>query len=154
MKKKCRYACNRFFLWGMLLGLIMAWFSYTAFCDGETGLGIGLTVFTIIVLSIPIILMPVTYRFDPIGVTFCYLLLPNERYLWERIRSIEVDYDHRGPTSFKLEGGLEGKDHFYTDGKITKTWRTKYLLEIYWKGTITGYFFDRSRKKSRRRKHR
>lgn len=142
MKEKCRFACNRFFFCAMLCGAVTAWMSGETFSDGEIGIGIGFAVFALIFFAVPGLLMPFGYRFDQKGVTLCYLFVPNERYLWKKIRAIEVDYDHRSPTAFKLEGQPEGKHLFYMDGKIHKTRRTKRLLETYWDGTITGYFFE------------
>lgn len=43
---------------------------------------------------------------------------------------------------FRIEGINVGELRFYMNGNIRKSFRTKYLLEKYWDGTITGYLFE------------
>lgn len=140
--RRMRIACNRYFIYAMLLCAFMAWMAGIMFCDGEIGVGIGCAIFALFLLAVPILVMPFCYRFDTEGVTLCYLFVPNERYLWKNIRAIEVDYDRRGATTFRLEAKPEGKCRFYMEGKLHKNRRTKRLLETYWDGTITGCFFE------------
>ncbi len=95
---------------------------------------------------------PCYYTFDRDGVTICYLFLPKERYRWENITAIEVDYDVNGGVfdlwdlffgvAFRLHGAGEGKRRFYMHGYIQRSRCTKRLLETYWDGTITGYFTE------------
>lgn len=151
--KRVQLACNRFLICGLLLGGFFAWMAVDFIQEGTIGAGIGSGVVALGVIVIVLLLMPWGYRFDPKGITICYLLLPSERYLWRNIRSIEVFYERRGPATFRLEGRLEGKERFYMDGKIHKNRRTKRLLETYWDGTITGYFFEDLRKWWQKRKN-
>lgn len=151
--KRVQLACNRFLIYGMFLGGFFAWMAVVFIQEGAIGAGIGSAVVALGVIVIVLLLMPWGYRFDQKGITICYLLLPSERYLWRNIRSIEVFYERRGPATFKLEGRLEGKSRFYMDGKICKNRRTKHLLETYWDGTITGYFFEDLHKWWQKRKN-
>lgn len=151
--KRTRFACNRFLIYGMLLGGFLAWMAVSFIHEGAIGAGIGSGAVALGVIIIVLLLMPWGYRFDQKGITICYLFLPSERYLWRNIRSIEVFYERRGPATFRLEGRLEGKERFYMDGKIHKNRRTKRLLETYWDGTITGYFFEDLRKWWQKRKN-
>ena len=150
--RRTRFACNRFLIYGMLLGGFLAWMAVSFIHEGAIGAGIGSGAVALGVIIIVLLLMPWGYRFDQKGITICYLFLPSERYLWRNIRSIEVFYERRGPATFRLEGRLEGKERFYMDGKIHKNRRTKRLLETYWDGTITGYFFEDLRKWWQKRK--
>lgn len=150
--KRVRFACNWFLIYGMLLGGFLTWMAVTFIQEGAIGTGIGSGAVALGVIVIVLLLMPWGYRFDQKGITICYLFLPSERYLWRNIRSIEVNYESRGPAVFKLEGRSESKDRFYMDGKIHKNRRTKRLLETYWDGTITGYFFEDLRKWWQKRK--
>ena len=151
--KRMRFACNRFLICGLLLGGFFAWMAADCIQEGTVGTGIGSGAVALGVIIIVLLLMPWGYRFDQKGITICYLFLPSERYLWRNIRSIEVFYERRGPATFRLEGRLEGKERFYMDGKIHKNRRTKRLLETYWDGTITGYFFADLRKWWQKRKN-
>ena len=151
--KRMRFACNRFLICGLLLGGFFAWMAADCIQEGTIGAGIGSGAVALGVIIIVLLLMPWGYRFDQKGITICYLFLPSERYLWWNIRSIEVFYERRGPATFRLEGRLEGKERFYMDGKIHKNRRTKRLLETYWDGTITGYFFEDLRKWWQKRKN-
>ena len=101
------------------------------------------------------IFTPYCYAFDSEGISFCYIFLPVERYLWDDIRDIEVTW--AGTTKhprrvFSIEGINVGRHRFYMSGHISKTFRTKHLLEKYWDGEITGYFFEGFQKWKRERK--
>ena len=99
------------------------------------------------------------YIFDNEGVSFCYILIPNERFLWNDIYTIEVEdisppYTHMYSITlvffyasvFCLKGNDSIKRRFFENVHIRKSFRTKNLLEKYWDGTITGYFFDDAKK--------
>lgn len=149
---RTQLACNRFLIYGMLLGGFLAWMAVSFIQEDAIGAGIGSGAVALGVIVIALLMMPWGYRFDQKGITICYLFLPSERYLWRNIRSIEVFYERRGPATFRLEGRLEGKERFYMDGKIHKNRRTKRLLETYWDGTITGYYFEDLRRWWQKRK--
>lgn len=137
-----RIAINRYIPYALILGIFFSWMGIEMLADGETAAGIVSLIIALICIVGAPILLPIYYSFDPKGVTFCYLFLPKERYLWSKIQSITVSCERRSPNAFELEGKSEGKKHFYMDGKIPRNRRTKKLLEAYWDGTITGYPFE------------
>ncbi len=148
---KKHFALNRTLLFIAFAAGFIGWISGVMLAEGETGAGIvGLII--AIVMLLGMIILPYGYRFDRKGITICYVFLPSERYLWSKIRAIQVGYGRRGPGYFQLVGKSEGKERFYTEGQVCKNRRTKRLLESYWDGTITGYFFEDIRKWWRRRK--
>lgn len=152
MIKKTKIACNWLPILLILCGAFLGLMSYGMFSYGEIGMGIGCAVCALAFVAGPLIFMPIYYRFDGEGLTFCYLIFPNEQYLWKKIREIEVRYEPKSPTSFRLTARPEGKKRFYMDGKVIKTLRTKRLLEQYWDGTITGYMFEDVRNWFRKRR--
>lgn len=118
-------------------------------------MGAGLCIMALILIVFPTIFSPYCYAFDREGVSLRYIFLPVERYLWDDIRDIEVTW--AGTTKyprrvFSIEGINVGRHSFYMSGHISKTFRTKYLLEKYWDGEITGYFFEGFQKWKRERK--
>ena len=103
------------------------------------------------------IFTPCCYIFDGEGVSFCYILIPNERFLWKDVYAIEVEdispsytysltLDFFYASVFCLKGSNLIKRRFFDNVHIRKSFRTKKLLEKYWDGTITGYFFDDAKK--------
>lgn len=130
-------------------GLILALLGSVAFAESEIGLGVGLLFFALLLIAAPVIGMPWCYRFDPEGVSAKYIFFSQERYLWKNIHSIRVaeaiSDDGRSLIffyDFKIDGYVEGKHRRYMDGRISKTRRTKRLIEKYWDGTIEGYWHD------------
>lgn len=154
MKNKKQYALNKLFNTLVILGLILAWGSIYYFIHNDYALGFGFGAAALIFIVLPSIFTPYCYAFDSEGVSICYVFLPKERYLWKNIRAIEVEdktinyssksniFDFLFATVFSIEGAPVGKRRFYMDGHIRKSFRTKYLLEKYWDGTITGYMFE------------
>ncbi len=154
MKNKKQYALNKLFNTLVILGLILAWGSIYYFIHNDYSLGFGFGAAALIFIVLPSIFTPYCYAFDSEGVSICYVFLPKERYLWKNIRAIEVEdktinyssksniFDFLFATVFSIEGAPVGKRRFYMDGHIRKSFRTKYLLEKYWDGTITGYMFE------------
>lgn len=105
-------------------------------------------------LGIPVF-SPYCYKFDTEGISLCYLFLPVERYLWNNISDIEVDWKQVGRPAFfdvlyasvfRISGVNEGKHRFYMEGTVRKSFRTKRLFEKYWDGTITGYLLEDAKK--------
>lgn len=105
------------------------------------------------------IFTPCCYIFDNEGVSFCYILIPDERFLWKDVYAIEVEdinppYSHMHSivldffyaSVFCLKGSDSIKRRFFENVHIRKSFRTKKLLEKYWDGTITGYFFEDTKK--------
>ncbi len=155
MKEKRYFAWNRMFNVFLLFGVLFMWGlfyillvekEFSAFCC----LGIVFLGGTVIV--------PCGYVFDQKGVTIVYLFFQNEYYLWNNIHRISVEIDHhldKMPffgTVFQIDGRIEGKKRAYMEGKISKNFRTKRLIEKYWDGEVEGYFFEDVKKWQNRRK--
>lgn len=136
----------------VFVGVLLALFSAEAFSERDFTWAVGFAVAAILFILIPALFTPYCYAFDKNGVSLRYVFFPEERYLWNNVRSIEVDiiftsgrthfFDLFYAWVFKLEGKNEGKHRFYMQGHIRKSFRTKRLLEKYWDGTITGYLFE------------
>ncbi len=160
MKKQI--ALNKLWNFALLIEPALLLLTYWSFRDNDIGFGIGLLFFSLLCLF-GMLIIPCCYIFDSEGVTLKHLFIPSERYLWKNIREIEVDYDPSltsrselfdllFSTKFCIKGTSEGKQRFYMEGEITKSFRTKRLLEKYWDGTITGYWDEDIKKWYRRRK--
>ncbi len=118
--------------------------------EEQIGFGIGLMVAAFLVVFIPPFFTPYCYAFDPEGVSFLYVFVPTERYLWKDIRAVEVDdysfgtydlWDFFFSEVFHLKGKNLGEKRFYMKGNMRKSFRTKRLLEQYWDGEIEGLFW-------------
>lgn len=159
MNKRKQIALNKLFNTSVVLGVLCACISVELFsCDGIIW-GIILAVAACLLIFLPMIFTPCCYIFDSEGVSFCYILIPNERFLWNDIYAIEVEdisppYTHMYSITldffyasvFCLKGNDSIKRRFFENVHIRKSFRTKKLLEKYWDGTITGYFFDDAKK--------
>lgn len=159
MKKQ--YALNRLFNFSIIVGTFWIWMSILLLQEGDTEFGGVLCILSLLVIVFFAIFTPYCYAFDSEGVSLCYIFLPVERYLWSDIRAIKVEWKHFGPstvldlffdTVFSIDGINVGPHRFYMDGHIRKSFRTKYLLEKYWDGEITGYMFEGFQKWKRERK--
>ncbi len=160
MKKQ--YALNKLFNFCILVGLFFGWGSIDFFLEGDIPWGLGFAIIALLFIVPASIFTPYCYAFDSEGVSFCYIFLPVERYLWDDIRDIKVTYnldfsnddifDFLFDNVFGIRGTTVGPRKFYMNGHIRKTFRTKYLLEKYWDGEITGYTFERFQKWKRERK--
>ncbi len=150
MKKKRQIALNKLFNTCIIIG---AFLGFAAFCFAEESnipWAIGFGIFALGFIVLPCFFTPFCYSFDSDGVSLLYVFSPTERYLWKNIHSIEVIEKSTEPSVidllysavFAISGRPVGKSRFYMEGHIRKTFRTKRLLEKYWDGTITGYFFE------------
>ena len=145
MNKKHTTAFNKLFLLFCLLGIVFVG-GAVALVMTELSLGILAAVIAATFLIVPMVLMPLCYRFDQEGVSLIYLFLPTERYLWQNLSAVTVHMEsgHFGgmifDSYFQLHGKVEGKALFYKEGRIRKSRRTHKLLEQYWQGKITGFY--------------
>ncbi len=153
MSQKQQFALNHEQVFILLAGILMAGISVTSYLENETGFFVAFGVLALLAVLIPLILLPSLYIFDDEGITIFYLFLPNERYLWGKIKSIDVCYEGADShTKFEIGGVPESNIYFYTKGKICKSLRTKRLLEKYWDGTIEGYMFEGLRNRLKQQK--
>lgn len=90
---------------------------------------------------------PCCYGFDSEGVTFYYVFLPKERYLWKNIRNIKASKDGHSRSViidmvfsyvFEINGKVQGKHRFYMQGLMSRSFKTKRLLCKYWNKKISG----------------
>ena len=163
MNKK-HYARNKLFNLMMVLGILLGGLSTESFVVQETAWAIGFGIATLLCIVGTALFTPYCYAFDQEGVSLCYVFLPVERYLWKDVRAIDVEWVHNtttGPNIFEpfyshvftIRGKNVGTSHFYMSGYIRKSHRTKRLLETYWDGTITGYFFEEEKRWLQKRKN-
>lgn len=156
MNKRKQFALNKLFNLCVVFGLFLACISVDLLIDGENAGGVGTGIAAVLFMVLPAIFTPFCYAFDADGVSLCYVFLPDERYLWKDIRAIEVEYVSSGryvilldffyAYVFSITGKNVGEKRSYMKGRIRKSFRTKYLLEKYWDGTITGYLFEDAKK--------
>ena len=159
MNKRKQIALNKLFNTSVVLGVLCACISVELFSCDEIIWGVILAVAACLLILLPLIFTPCCYIFDSEGVSFCYILISNERFLWKDIYAIEVEdinppYSHMHSiildffyaSVFCLKGSDSIKRRFFENVHIRKSFRTKKLLEKYWDGTITGYFFEGAKK--------
>ncbi len=167
MKNKKKIALNSLFNFAILCTALSVWISVDSFRTGDIEFFIISGVIALLILSAGVIFTPCIYIFDVEGLTLRYVFC-EERYLWENISEIEMNWDRfefgGSPRanlldlffpSYFIYGDCESKWYFFMSGNIRKTLRTKHLIKKYWDGEITGYFFEDAKKaidKRRRKK--
>ncbi len=148
---KRQIALNKLFNILIISGVVCGIGTYLLALEGELLFAILCAVFGLALILGAAVATPACYLFDEEGVSFCYVLRLNERYLWSNVHSINEEYIATGKSSaidvfyasvFKIEGQVEGKERPYMKGHMRKSFRTKYLLKKYWDGRIEGGFFD------------
>ncbi len=82
MKNRRQIAFDKLFVLFIVIGVFFIMGALSLISEKEyaafaIAVGAG-----IVFIAVPSVLMPFCYLFDSKGVTFCYILLPNERYLW------------------------------------------------------------------------
>ena len=93
---------------------------------------------------------PLLYVFSRAGITLFYLILPNERYLWKDIESVDAGFVFEQGRNFQLlslpvyeiSGTPDSNLYFYMNGYVCKTHRSKRLIETYWGHEVNGYLSD------------
>lgn len=152
MKIEKKYALNKFFNLFVVLSLLCAVCAVALLPNAEMfRFGLVMGVLALLLIVVPAFFTPYCYAFDGAGVSFCYVFLPTERYLWKDVRAITVEDIHVGHADlfwdfffssvFHLKGKNLGKKRFYMTGNMRKSFRTKRLLEQYWDGEIEGLFW-------------
>lgn len=152
-------ALNKLFNTSIVLGVFSVCVSVELFSYDKIIWGVICAILASLLLVLPMIFTPCCYIFDSEGVSFCYILIPNERFLWKDVYAVEVEdinppYSHTYSITldffyasvFCLKCSDSIKRRFFENVHIRKSFRTKKLLRKYWDGTITGYFFDDAKK--------
>jgi len=162
MNTNKEWALNKLFNFLLVMGLLLAVGCVEFFIEKDVPWAVGFGAASLSVLVCALLFTPYGYAFDQEGVSLCYVILPNERYLWKDVYAIEVDWIDNSANSnifeffyasvFCIRGTSVGKLRFYMEGHIRKSFRTKRLLEKYWDGTITGYMFEDVKKWNNKRK--
>ena len=147
MKNKKEIAFNKLFFLFVILGVISLAVGFVVTGEEISAFGIGCIIVGLVFLTGGSIMAPCCYCFDSDGVTCYYVFLPKERYLWKNIRNICVKRDGYSESEilemifsyvFEIKGKAEGKQHFYMQGQISRSFRTKRLIEKYWHKGISG----------------
>ena len=165
MKDKKQIALNKIFNFFVVIDVLLSIMTWACIDEKWFGGIIGFGIIAVAAWVITTLFVPCCYVFDQSGVSIVYIFLSNERYLWEKIDSVEVNYKSCGRRAsqvylysvFDIYGASETEARFYMISNITKSLRTQRLLEKYWSGTITGYFWEDAkawlnRKKAKRAK--
>lgn len=162
MRPKKEWALNKLFNLLLVISLFFAVMCIDMLLEKDIPWAAGCGTAALVFLTCALLFTPYGYAFDREGVSLCYALLPNERYLWEDIYAIEVEWtkstakttilDFFYASVFHIIGNGVGVQRFYMQGHIRKSFRTKRLLEKYWDGTITGYLFEDIQKWNNKRK--
>ncbi len=148
MKPKRDFSFNRTFNLFIILGIFLALCSYAMFTENDIGMGIGLSVLSLLFIGVPCVLEPCFYTFDSEGVSIYRVFFPVERYLWKNIHEIYATEERTTKKSlffswiFEINGIPEGESRFYMKGEIRRTARTKRYIKKYWDGEISGYLVD------------
>ena len=143
MKDTRQFAFNHLFLRFITIGALFLIGAVPLALENAT-LGCILGIISLGFIVFPAVFMPFYYHFDTQGVTFFYIFLPNERYLWSKVSLVTTNTEN-GLTHdllfsgyFHIDAPTEEKHLPYMEGKIRKSPRAKRLLEKYWQGKIYG----------------
>ena len=91
MNKRKQIALNKLFNTSVVLGVLSVCIFIELFSCDEIIWGVILAVVACLLILLPLIFTPCCYIFDSEGVSFCYILISNERFLWKDIYAIEVE---------------------------------------------------------------
>ncbi len=155
-------ACDKRFSLFVITGVLLVVLAVVSLIEELSGWGfffLGLGLFFAVM---SLIFLPFRYTFDSEGVSIHRVFFQKERYLWENIYDIEVGDDTGFADSlfdlffsrvFKISGRVEGKARFYMEGYISKSRRTKRLIEKYWDGEVTGYIFSKAKGRKKKKEY-
>lgn len=161
MENKRQIALNSTFNIFLITGLLSLWGGSSLLHDKVTDIGYFLIGLSLFFIAVPLICVPCCFIFDSEGLTFKYLFIRDERYLWKNIYKITATIDSTNSTSksyifdsifsriFEIKGNVEGEKKAYMSGRLTRNRRTKKLLEEYWDGNISGTSSKKKKKKKK-----
>lgn len=141
MKNKKEFALNKSFFLFVFLGAFVFSLGIYLVIDSISVLRAGICLAGLLFLIGGMIAQPLCYGFDEEGIVLYFVLYPKEIYLWKNIRKIKNTKDYSGSTPilsmifsnvYEISGKIEGKKRFFECGAVSKSFRTKKLLEKYW----------------------
>lgn len=141
MKTNKEFALNKSFFMFVLFGAFVLSLGCYVIIDKVNAGSVGICVVGLLLLVGGMIKEPLCYGFDEEGLTLYFVLYPKEIYLWKNIRKIKNTKDCSGSTPilsmifsnvYEISGKIEGKKRFFECGAVSKSFRTKKLLEKYW----------------------
>jgi hypothetical protein len=158
MENKRQIALNSTFNIFLITGLLSLWGGIRFLTENVKDFGYFFCGIAALFILVPIIIFPYCYIFDSEGLTFKRIFFRDERYLWDNIYRITATIDSSSSSKyafieviisriFEIEGNVEGEKKPYMDGRMTRNFRTKKLLEEYWDGNILGISKKKNKKK-------
>ena len=141
MKNKKEIALNKSFLLFVFIGAFILSLGCYIIIEKINAWSAGICIVGLLFLVGGMIKEPLCYGFDEEGITLYFVLYPKEIYLWKNIRRIKNKKDYSGSKPilgmifsnvYEISGKVEGKKRFFECGVVSKSLRTKKLLEKYW----------------------
>ena len=157
MNNKKQVVLNFKFYFIIIIGSLMLWLGIHFLTTKATEACLFCGILGLFFTVIPLICVPSHFIFESEGITFNYLFLKNERYLWKNIYKISAEIDSSGSNHYifdsifskiyKIDGNVEDEKKVYMNGHLSRNVFTKKLLEKYWDGSITGTSEKKNKKK-------
>ena len=141
MKNKKEIALNKSFFLFVFIGAFILFLGCYIIIEKINAWSVGICIVGLLFLVGGMIKEPLCYGFDEEGITLYFVLYPKEIYLWKNIRRIKNTKDYSGSKPilgmifsnvYEISGKVEGKKRFFECGVVSKSLRTKKLLEKYW----------------------
>ena len=141
MKNKKEIALNKSFFLFVFIGAFILFLGCYIIIEKINAWSVGICIVGLLFLVGGMIKEPLCYGFDEEGITLYFVLYPKEIYLWKNIRRIKNKKDYSGSKPilgmifsnvYEISGKVEGKKRFFECGVVSKSLRTKKLLEKYW----------------------
>ena len=141
MKNKKEFALNKSFFLFVLIGVFIFSLGCYVIIEKINAWSVGICFIGLLFLVGGMIKEPLCYGFDEEGITLYFVLYPKEIYLWKNIRRIKNTKDCSGSKPilsmifsnvYEISGKIEGKKRFFGCGVVSKSLRTKKLIEKYW----------------------
>ena len=141
MKNKKEIALNKSFLLFVFIGVFILSLGCYIIIEKINAWSVGICIVGLLFLVGGMIKEPLCYGFDEEGITLYFVLCPKEIYLWKNIRRIKNKKDYSGSKPilgmifsnvYEISGKVEGEKRFFECGVVSKSLRTKKLIEKYW----------------------
>ena len=141
---------NRHWLFSLIGDFICYYIGINLFIEPEgndIGFGVFFIILGIVLTLCALFVFPIFAIVGRRGISFYYLIFMRDKYLWENVYALTVEYTSRKGIpilmdSFKIHGTSENKHRFFMTGQIARSWRARKLLEHYSKDKIESFFFD------------